>query len=205
MNPFTKLLIAACVAAGLALPAFAQDNVRVEEDGPWRYTFTVDQLVYGFLDDIEMNYRVENISAVTDTFQVCGCGVEFYVVRDTLSLGEDGSEVAGCDACPVCFLDEVCSFDPCEAPIVLAPGEFYDFPWAWDRARCEGDFGYPGGLGNVGTFNVIAGWNACPVGCFSNVLEIPILVTTQTPVDPVTWGTLKSRFGAPDPPEEPQP
>ena len=43
------------------------------------------------------------------------------------------------------------------------------------------------------------------VGCFSNVLEIPILVTTLTPVDPVTWGTLKSRFGAPDPPKESQP
>jgi hypothetical protein len=205
MNPFIRFLIAALVAAGAPLSAPAQDNVRTVENDTYRYTFTVDQLAYGRLDDVYMTYVVENVSDAPVQFDVCGCGVEFYAVRDTFSLGEDGSEIAGCDACPTCFVDEVCSFDPCEAPIELLPGESYLFEWTWDRQICPEDYGWDPTYGNVGRFTAIAGWNACPVGCFTDVLEIPIEVTIALPVQPLSWGVLKSRFYTPDPPEDPQP
>lgn len=191
------MLAVVSLALVLLAPGAAEGQVSVSRrDGPFLFTLTVDRLEYGFFDEVQTLYTVRNVTGTAASVPVCCCGFETWVLRDSTCVpGAPDCEIAGCDACETCFEDTSCLFDPCE-PLALAPGETFEFPWTWDRHLCIYDFGYDPVYGNVGRFVVMAGYQECDGGtALSSVLEIPVEVTTITPVVPARWSTLKARHG----------
>jgi len=177
---------------GLPAAAAAQASVH-KDDGTFEYVMTVDQLVYGLFDSVHVSYSVTNITETRENMNVCCCGVEFFAVRDSSCVfGADTCEVAGCDACPVCFDGDGCSFDPC-SPISIPPDSTVEFRWDWAREVCPEDFGADPLFGNVGTFRIVTGYHVCDGGDYANRLEMGITVTTRVATLPTTWGSLKTR------------
>jgi hypothetical protein len=186
----------------------AQFSVSHEEEG-LRFTLTVDQLVIGLPDSIHVSYTVENLADSSRSLALCCCGVEFFAIRDSSCTYDDLSteptcQIAGCDACTVCFPLGVCGEEPCEL-LPLAAGGKQVLTWHWDRVVCEGDTGSDLILGNVGTFRIVAGYNRCDPPGLAQVLSIPVEVLKVIPVQPTSWGRLKAGYGDFRGPEEAPP
>lgn len=182
-----------------APPARAQISVS-SADSTFRYTLSLDKQVYGLADSVFATYTVANLTDSLVELPLCCCGVEFYAMRDSACrLGDDECEIAGCDACPVCFPTLNCELDPC-IPVPVAPGTTRTFRWRWGKSEvCINDFGADPQFGNVDSFRVMAGYQECGTGLRVHVLDIPIHVLRTVPVIPVRWGTMKTRYGAGSP------
>jgi len=192
--PGALVLLLFCAPAALA-----QYEV-FEEDEQFRYKFRIDQLEYGRIDTIHVSYSITNKTPQALELPMCCCGVEFFAVRDSSCwLGEENCQVAGCDACDVCWDDDPCQNDEC-TPIPIGPGETRELFWNWDTEVCPRDIGFDGQFGNIGWFRVIAGWHHCDVPGLTNMMSAQIYIATRVPVRPMTWGGIKVLYGREDPP-----
>ena len=192
-----RILVAAAVMAWLgSAPSEAGAQARVRsDDGIFEYVMQVNRRVYGLIDTVHVSYTVHNITDTTQVMNVCCCGVEFFAVRDSAcTFGGDGCEIAGCDACPVCFEGDGCSFDPC-SPITIKSEASVVFTWDWSRDVCPWDFGFDPVWGNAGTFRLVTGYHVCDAGPgLQNALDMPITVLKQVATFPRTWGSVKALY-----------